>query len=82
MREHKFYSTIGDEVNASVTFTWSPAEPATRDYPGCDAELDIESVLVDNDESKNITDALSEYELKRLYKECETWDERQEPSND
>lgn len=78
MKTHKFYSTIGDEVNVSVTFNWSPAEPATLEYPGCDEEVEIESVLVDDDENKNVNDSLSEETWHRLYEECKTWTERQE----
>ena len=50
----------------------------THDHPGVDEEVEIESVLVDDCESKNVNDSLSEETWHRLYKECETWTERQD----
>lgn len=75
---YKFFTTIGDEVNVSVTFSHTPAEPMTHDHPGVDEEVEIESVLIDDCESKNVNDSLSEETWNRLYEECETWTERQD----
>jgi len=76
MSMYTFFTTIGDGVNVTVSFSVTPAEPMTHDHPGVDEEIEIDSVLVDG--IKSINDSLSEETWHRLYDECKTWAERQD----
>jgi len=46
----KYETTIelenGDELEIEVDFDATPAERMTHDYPGCDAEVEINQVVV------------------------------------
>ena len=45
---HTFTTHIGeDDAPVTVTYTHSPAEPMTLEYPGCDAEIEISTIDCD-----------------------------------
>lgn len=45
---HTFTTHIGeDDAPVTVTYTHSPAEPMTLEYPGCDAEIEIDTIDCD-----------------------------------
>lgn len=55
------------ELEVEIDYDTSPAEPQTLNYPGCDAELTIISVLA---EGKEILDALTLGEIESLERQA------------
>ena len=70
MSNHKFKTHIGDEVEVEVEFDYSPAEVETRYYPGCAEEVDVCSVEIEGDCTKDILEILSDPVIKALEVEC------------
>ena len=63
-------TTLADEINVSVYFNYNPEEKQTWDYPGCNESIDIEAVLVNGDEDKDIQAVLSDRTINSLIVEC------------
>lgn len=65
-------TTVEVEVDVDVEFYYTPGEPATRDCPGCSAEIELEKVIIDgaNVDLKELTDD----ERERL--EEEIWEQK------
>ncbi len=57
------------ELDVDIEFDYQPEEPQTRDYPGCEADVDITSVTFKGVE---LRDALSKTQLNELAEFC--WD--------
>jgi hypothetical protein len=45
-----FQTYIGDDTPVLVEYDFQPFEKATLTYPGCDAQITLESVIVANDD--------------------------------
>lgn len=55
-----------EEIGIEVEFDYSPSEPMTRHYPGCDACLEICGATLDNHEICLLPDAQIELETQLL----------------
>jgi len=45
---HTFTTCFGDDdAPVTVTYTYSPAEPMTLEYPGCEAAVEISTIDCD-----------------------------------
>lgn len=70
MSEKWIESNLGDEIGVTVYFDYQPVEYQTHDDPGCDSEVTINSVCVDNDENKDILGIIKDSVLDSLRMEC------------
>jgi len=52
-----------DEIKLEVEFDYQPAEPQTRDYPGCAEEIDLIQVMHEN---TDILPMLSEDAIEKI----------------
>ena len=75
----------GSKDELVIEFDYQPAEPMTRDYPGCDAEVDVVAVYAnDIDILERISDTSLEFfkekcfESVRKIKEDAEYDRGQE----
>lgn len=75
MSHHTFRTTIGEDVTVVVYFDYQPHEVRTAAYPGCFAEVCVESVFVDG--LYEISDILRHETLEALKVECFEFLERQ-----
>jgi len=55
------------EIKVEIDYDTSPAEPQTHNYPGCDATLELTSVLHNGIE---IIDTLAPSALSELKEQC------------
>ena len=65
----KLNTYIWDDVPVTVEYWYQPFEPANLTYPGCDAEVTIQSVRV---MGEDILSGLSEELIYQLGNECLT----------
>ena len=70
MKEIKYQTQIGDEINVTVLFDYAPAQAKTVLDDACDEDLTINEILVDGDESKDILEIFSDDALDKLEMEC------------
>ena len=70
MKEIKYQTQIGDEINVTVLFDYMPAQAKTALDDACDEDLTINEILVDGDESKDILEIFSDDALDKLEQEC------------
>ena len=67
MSEQFIKSVIGEDTEATVYFDYMEGDTPTHDYPGCDAEVIINAVMVGNGD---FTDDLKPAAITRLMEEC------------
>lgn len=67
MSLHTIRTSIGEDVPVMVSFYYQPYEKQTHNYPGCVAEVFIESVFL---ERRDFLDILSDETIKSLEIEC------------
>ena len=68
------------EIAVELDYDTSPAEPMTHNYPGCDAELEITSVIHNNIEIIEYLHEAAITQLQELAIEYET--EMNDPGNE
>ena len=70
----------GDEIEIEIGYDYSPAEPMTRNYPGCDAEVEFcEAIIVETAaEVCLMKDLKEEVRIEILEKIIESEKERQD----
>jgi hypothetical protein len=73
MKEIKYNTQIGDEINVTVLFDYVPAQAETVLDDACDADLTINEILVDGDEGKDILEVLSDVQVEILSQDCEEY---------
>ncbi len=70
MSEISIKTNLGDEIDVTVYFDYQPVERQTHDHPGCDSDVTINAVCVDNDEKKDIQIIIRDSVLESLRMEC------------
>ena len=75
MKEQSITSWIGDDLAVDVLFDYSPAEPAIlypndKAHPGCEAEITINQVLVNN---CDIFDCLNQATFNKIADEIQEY---------
>ena len=72
-----FTSYIGDDTPVTVECWLQPAERMTLEYPGCEAEVQVERVIC-NGQEVNVTDEdLERFEF-RAWQEVEAYQQERE----
>ena len=70
---HNFSTILTDEIEVTVYFDFEPEEKQTHDCPGCPAELIINTVLIDDNENKDVLYVLNDLSIEALEKEAEQY---------
>ena len=70
MKEQHITTHIGDEIQVVVFFDYRPFEPQTRDDPGCDSEVTINSICIDGHKENDIEAILNEETIDAIRIEC------------
>ena len=80
MKEQKFKTHIGDEVEVTVWFDYEPFQPQTRTDPEFMAQVTINAVLIDEDDDQDIADILKKDIIEHLKEKCFGYLEEQSPN--
>jgi hypothetical protein len=74
----KYETTIelenGEEVDVEVDFDFSPAEKMTHDYPGCDADVEINQVVTVDGKEIEITKEDEEFIKEQIFDWIDKYD--------
>ncbi len=69
--DYEFETVIGEDVPVMVCFHYQPYEPPEPTYPGCEASVELEAVLIPVGFcGTDISDALSKRVIEDLEAEC------------
>ena len=78
--EHSIETHIGDEIAVTVWFDYEPQQEQTYWEPGFCSEVEINSVLVEGNKDKDITEILNSETREHLRMQCfEYMEAEQEP---
>ena len=70
----------GRELDCEIIFNWSPPERMTRDYPGCDAEVEVTLITLEGG-IRDISPIFDAEEVDEVcFKYIEDWASDQEDS--
>ena len=70
MKDQKIETEIGSEIAVTVYFDYQPEEKEESNYPGCPAEVTLNSVCVNGVNGADILECLADLECAWLEERC------------